>query len=887
MVHPNASKPRVLRVFLSSTFRDMQAERDVLARLVLPRLRREFGGQGAVIEEVDLRWGITEAMAQDAGALAICLEQLGICAPLVIGLVGHRVGWLPPVDVVKQLAPHVTSVLRAGAGITQIELAHASHIVRSLAAPAAPVFMRSRRLSEELASSESEWDGSEEVRRWCVDEPGLDTLPYNTLEEFEALAEARLRSTLLSELRQQPRSKQSRLALPEIIRSREMGRLSWATGWRRPTLIFAPRGAGTTWLIKRWMQEDPAGLYIDGRASGPGAMIDASPAQEGDTGSSGLPISSSAGEPGPDAMAERRTALLTTALRNRDGPRRIAFDHLDDSFPTEAQADISWIPSRLPWGRAIVVVTGNERLREQARTFGWSMHEIKPVARADALAFAQAYLAAFAKHLTPSQSATLGKAPWLSDLGCLVLSLDELRRFGRVETLDRRVTELAGHDGGAEIAEDVVAGLRSVMPVPWQGAVDDALLAMRMSLRGLEHQEIRAACGVLAGARCGVETGDLPSHLWSTIVISLGSGIASRDNLIDVSSGPLLKWCDESFIEDAEGAKRIAQGLDRALASASQSRRWQEAPRIVEVLAGEVGLAMLLSEPSNVLGILEAGESFASGVLDRLDPDARARIVAGWRDKLASGHGVTAERLAILAAQCGEHEGARHLLQMVGPEIAAQRSDAQRCFVAAVTDDRAALQVEAERIANSKSDEGKPGERAMTASLLLSACADGRVLLTEDKEKALVVYAVRAARQVRDALLDVQLDIGTGQLALGRARWRQASDRFYAAVRGARAAGHLRLLCRALERCAAVEIERHRFRNARRVAAECRELAASAGLGELEALAFERHIETERRTANWTQAYQLAEAYHARCLEGIAPLHRALECIATLEQAGA
>lgn len=885
MVHANAAKPRVLRVFLSSTFRDMQAERDVLARLVLPRLRKELGEKGAVIEEVDLRWGITEAMALDAGALAICLEQLGKCAPLVIGLVGHRVGWLPPVDVVKRFAPHVSSGPRAEVGITQIELAHAAHIIRSLAAPAAPVFLRSRRLSEELAPSESEWDASEEVRRWCADDAGLDTLPYDTLDEFETLAETKLRSMLLSELRHPPRAKQSRLSLPEINRSRAIRQLSWATGWRRPTLIFASRGAGTTWLVRRWLQQDAAGLYIDGRASGPGAMIDASPAQVDVSGSSGLPVTSSAGESGPDARAERRTAILTAALRDRNGPRRIAFDHLDDSFPTEAQADLSWIPSRLPWRRAIVVVTRNKRLREQARAFGWSVHEIEPVTRADALAFAHEYLAAFAKHLTPAQSATLGRALWLSDLGCLVLSLDELRRFGRVEMLDRRVAQLAGHAGGAEIAEDVVAGLRSVMPPPWQRAVDDALLAMRMSLRGLAHQEIRAACGILAGARSGVETGDLPSHLWSTIVISLGLGIATRDNLIDVSSGPLLQWCDDSFMEDVEGAKHIAQGLDRALASASPSRRWQEAPRIVEVLAGEAGLAMLMSEPRNVLGLLEAGESFASGMLDRLDPGVRARIVAGWRDKLASGDGVTAERLAILAAQCGEQECARQLLQMVGPAIAARRSDAQRCFVAAVMEDRAALQVEAESIANTKSDHGRPGERAMTASLLLSACADGRVVLTEDKEKLLVVYAGRAAREVRDALLNVQLDISTGQLAMGRGRWRQASDRFHSAVGGARAAGHLRLLCRSLERYAAVEIERHGFRNARRAAAECRELATYAGLGELEALAFERQIETERRTANWTQAYQLAEAYLSRCVEGIAPPQRAMECIAMLEQA--
>src|SRR5262249_31353216 len=150
------------------------------------------------------------------------------------------------------------------------------------------------------------------------------------------------------------------------------------------------------------------------------------------------------------------------------------------------------------------------------------------------------------------------------------------------------------------------------------------------------------------------------------------------------------------------------------------------------------------------------------------------------------------------------------------------------------------------------------GEHAMTASLLASVCAEGRVVLSEQQEKALIAHATAYVRCVDDALLDAQLRLSIGQLALVRARWRHAADQFLAAVRLARGAGNLRLLCRALERFSAIEIERHRFRNARRAAAECRELAAMAGLGELEALAFERQIETERRTANWKLAYKLA-----------------------------
>ncbi len=51
---------RVLRVFVSSTFRDMQAERDALVKHAFPLLCELCEERGVVWGEVDLRWGITD-----------------------------------------------------------------------------------------------------------------------------------------------------------------------------------------------------------------------------------------------------------------------------------------------------------------------------------------------------------------------------------------------------------------------------------------------------------------------------------------------------------------------------------------------------------------------------------------------------------------------------------------------------------------------------------------------------------------------------------------------------------------------------------------------------------------------------------------------------------
>jgi nephrocystin-3 len=46
------------RLFVSSTFRDLQAERDELIKKVFPRIRKECHRRGVEFTEIDLRWGI-------------------------------------------------------------------------------------------------------------------------------------------------------------------------------------------------------------------------------------------------------------------------------------------------------------------------------------------------------------------------------------------------------------------------------------------------------------------------------------------------------------------------------------------------------------------------------------------------------------------------------------------------------------------------------------------------------------------------------------------------------------------------------------------------------------------------------------------------------------
>ena len=55
---------KTIRVFISSTFRDMHGERDLLTKYVFPELRCWCYNYFLNLYEVDLRWGITERQSQ-------------------------------------------------------------------------------------------------------------------------------------------------------------------------------------------------------------------------------------------------------------------------------------------------------------------------------------------------------------------------------------------------------------------------------------------------------------------------------------------------------------------------------------------------------------------------------------------------------------------------------------------------------------------------------------------------------------------------------------------------------------------------------------------------------------------------------------------------------
>jgi energy-coupling factor transporter ATP-binding protein EcfA2 len=102
MHHPAKTiRIKTARVFVSSTFSDMHAERDYINRLVFPELRSRCIRHEIEFVGVDLRWGVTEKEIEQRGALSVCLDEIKRCN-FFVSLIGDRYGWIPVPENIPQ-----------------------------------------------------------------------------------------------------------------------------------------------------------------------------------------------------------------------------------------------------------------------------------------------------------------------------------------------------------------------------------------------------------------------------------------------------------------------------------------------------------------------------------------------------------------------------------------------------------------------------------------------------------------------------------------------------------------------------------------------------------------------------------------------------------------
>ena len=125
---------RRYNIFLSSTFKDMDFERDVIKFRVIPALNRRFRDRRVELQAIDLRLGVnTSDMTEEESerkVLSVCTSCIDSARPFFIGLIGQRYGWIPPVERWKEFMAGLSEEDRqilsdtAGCSVTEMEIVY-------------------------------------------------------------------------------------------------------------------------------------------------------------------------------------------------------------------------------------------------------------------------------------------------------------------------------------------------------------------------------------------------------------------------------------------------------------------------------------------------------------------------------------------------------------------------------------------------------------------------------------------------------------------------------------------------------------------------------------------------------------------------------------------
>ncbi len=167
---------RAFPIFISSTFKDMHAERDYLNTFLLAKLNEEFSAYKVDFKLIDLRWGVDtidiNENEREAQVLKVCLDSVANNRPFFIALLGDRYGWIPPanrwLNVYNSLNEKDKSLLNIEdeKSVTELEIL--------FGALGNPLEILSRSLF--FFRAENSYDGMDEERKKIYQEDGDDKI---------------------------------------------------------------------------------------------------------------------------------------------------------------------------------------------------------------------------------------------------------------------------------------------------------------------------------------------------------------------------------------------------------------------------------------------------------------------------------------------------------------------------------------------------------------------------------------------------------------------------------------------------------------------------------------------------------------------------------------
>ncbi len=588
-------------MFVSSTFADLRAERDALARKVFPSIRRRCEQRGVTFAEVDLRWGITSEEVAEGQVLPLCLSEIDRCRPGFLILLGERYGWTPdsiPADLTAR-EPWLAHPQFQGASVTEIEIHHgllrwpetAEHALcyirtspshGEIPDPGVEARRRLGRLKEAVR------DSGCLVREYASD-AALIALASDDLERLVDAVVPRLEG--LSPTEQERRahaayaSGRSRVFIDPPGGFDTLERHVAGTG--SPLVITGAAGAGKTTWMAGWLKWRAVPISTEPRRrltwwsrGGPATPVpidwtwshfaQATPASSNWSSLVERFVDDVQARTGnriefTDEPARMRAAYgQALAAASRDGRVLIVLDGVDR---IETSADLGWLPPELPDQIRLVVTLGPGRGLERLRARGWTVRDAPSWPLPDRERFVASFLRHYGKRLPSASTTRIASDPRCERLFFLRTLLDELRLTGRFETLDNDLSRYLSAGTEDELVDLVLSRLESD-DGEFGGIVQRLLVLLRASHGGLAEPELLEAAGT-AGDR-------VPPAMWSRLRAACGDAVQERSGFISIAHNVWRRAIDRRYLPTPEPRRVSAARLAALFESAPVQRQVDE-----------------------------------------------------------------------------------------------------------------------------------------------------------------------------------------------------------------------------------------------------------------------------------------------------------------------
>ena len=579
----SATKDRVVRVFISSTFRDMQDERDILIKKIFPQLRKLCEERAVTWTEVDLRWGITTEESSEGKVLPLCLAEIQRCRPYFIGLLGERYGWVPdsiPADLLESqawLSEHLQN------SVTELEILHGVFSEWKMHGHAYFYFRDPKYLEsvpdgkrQDFISENSDAAGKlvklkQKIRiardeKICELREGYenpDQLGDWILEDFTAVIDRlypkdQIPDPLDQEAARHEAYAQSR-RLAFVGRNDLLKQMDEhvSTAGEKPLILTGESGCGKSALlaewVARWRLDNPDDLIIQHYTGSTPESADWQGLVRRILGelkrafaiTDELPMK-------PDAL---RTALQDWLVKAA-GARRvvIVLDALNQLSGADASArQLGWLPFALPPNVRLIVSSLPGESLDALHKRGWKELAVPLFVRNDIAPAAMAYFDIFSKKLPKEILAKIENTAAAANALYLRAVLDELRQFG--------------------IHEELVAKASGYLSAPDLQTLFDRILTRWHEDFGQEREHpdlVRHSLCLIASSRFGLSEAELldmlgkkntdgkyeplPRRPWTPFYLAAENALAQRAGLLNFGHDYLRAAVERRHLSDGAAA---------------------------------------------------------------------------------------------------------------------------------------------------------------------------------------------------------------------------------------------------------------------------------------------------------------------------------------------